>query len=345
MLVRLFPHTPQFLIAWSVFLACGLVAYLTQAVRSSEKFGLRALVDRCIPFDVRTNASFHADLKIYFIDSFTALSLAVPGIFVTGMLSLLVRRLLTLGHISQQPVELSPFTAASCAMIMFLLAELSDYIAHFLEHKVPELWELHKLHHAVQILNPFTARRLHPVSILYNGLLRGVISGVPVGLLMHLFGITLAETLALSLAASKIFSMASLNPLKHSHHPVGFGPFDRLLISPHMHQIHHSRVDAHIDKNFGTNLSIFDWLFGTAYKPSPGELPDCGIAHHSTADVEHYFSLRGAYVQPMIDCCAVFLKRTRSRLDPPAASGPKFQANLQDMARHDFGQGQTGGPP
>ena len=309
MVARLFPHMPQFFIAWGVFLASGLVAYLIHSVRSGERLRLKGLLNRCIPFDLRSNPSFRADVKVYFIDSFTGLSLAVPGIFLTGMLGLLVNRVLVVSHAGPPAPELNAVSAGFCAMVMFLLAEFSDYLAHYLEHKVPELWELHKLHHAVQILNPFTARRLHPISILFNGLLRGFVSGFPAGFLLHFFHITIAEAVALSLVASKIFSMASLNPLKHSHHPVSFGPFDRFLISPHMHQIHHSRLDKHVDKNFGTHLSVFDWLFGTAYKPARGEMPEFGIAGYDQAELDRYFSLRGAYVQPLINFFRTLQKR------------------------------------
>lgn len=309
---RLFPHIPQFLIAWGVFVACGLVYYIVRTVRSGDRFDLKSLYRQIIPFDVRTDRSFRADLKVYVIDSFTGALFAGPGLLLTGAIGMAVYGLMS--DLAGQPAIGFPLLAApACAMIMFVLAELSDWLFHFLEHKVPELWELHKLHHAVELLNPFTARRLHPVSLILNGILRGLISGVPAGLLMFTFGITIAEILALSLVASKIFSMTTLNPLKHSHHPISFGPLDRLLISPHMHQAHHSRLDAHIDKNFGTNLSVFDWLFGTAHKPRSGELIEFGLCGHDNAQLDEYFSLRGAYLQPMINSCAIFQRRLASR--------------------------------
>jgi hypothetical protein len=31
--------------------------------------------------------------------------------------------------------------------------------------------------------------------------------------------------------------------LKHSHFPVSFGWFDKILTSPHMHQVHHSSLE------------------------------------------------------------------------------------------------------
>jgi sterol desaturase/sphingolipid hydroxylase (fatty acid hydroxylase superfamily) len=54
--------------------------------------------------------------------------------------------------------------------------------------------------------------------------------------------------------------------LQHSHVWLSYGPIlEHLLISPAQHQIHHSRLDAHHGRNFGTTLALWDWLFGTLY--------------------------------------------------------------------------------
>ena len=34
-------------------------------------------------------------------------------------------------------------------------------------------------------------------------------------------------------------------------------------ISPVQHQIHHSTNPAHFDRNMGSKLAIWDWMFGT----------------------------------------------------------------------------------
>ena len=36
-----------------------------------------------------------------------------------------------------------------------------------------------------------------------------------------------------------------------------------LLISPYQHQIHHSDNPKHFNKNMGSKLAIWDWMFGT----------------------------------------------------------------------------------
>ena len=56
------------------------------------------------------------------------------------------------------------------------------------------------------------------------------------------------------------------------HHAQVWIPFTgwlgRILISPAHHQIHHSTNPIHHNKNMGSCLAIFDWLFGTLHIPA-----------------------------------------------------------------------------
>ena len=117
---------------------------------------------------------------------------------------------------------------------------------------------------------------------------------------MFLFNIGLIEAIALKSFASKLVNVSTLSPLKHSHIPVGFGWFDKIFISPHMHQVHHSKLRQHWDKNFGNNLSIYDWLFNTGYKPARGEKVVFGIAGYSDAELQRFNTLFGALVSPVL---------------------------------------------
>src|SRR5712692_1982808 len=52
------------------------------------------------------------------------------------------------------------------------------------------------------------------------------------------------------------------------------GPLKYLVNSPEMHVWHHVHPDAGPpDRNFGITLSLWDWIFGTAYLPE-GALPN-----------------------------------------------------------------------
>ncbi|HWZ89858.1 MAG TPA: sterol desaturase family protein, partial [Polyangiaceae bacterium] len=44
-----------------------------------------------------------------------------------------------------------------------------------------------------------------------------------------------------------------------------FGPFERLLVSPAFHRMHHARRYAQPGVNFSGMFPIWDWLFRTAH--------------------------------------------------------------------------------
>ena len=55
--------------------------------------------------------------------------------------------------------------------------------------------------------------------------------------------------------------------LAHSNLNVRIGPLIYLLVGPEMHRWHHSTDPTMQRQNFGNNLSLFDWIFGTAVVP------------------------------------------------------------------------------
>ncbi|MDM9625161.1 sterol desaturase family protein [Rhizobium sp. S152] len=318
-----FMNLPQFALTWGIFFGAGLVSFAIQLRRNRHVFSLREVFEHCVPFDPWRSKSFHMDVIIYIYRKFTDFIFAAPGFAIAGLLSIGVNTSLTalFGHLTPIPTTFA--VAFLCTIVMFLAAEFADYVVHYLEHKVPALWELHKVHHSADFLNPLTSKRGHSLPILYGGAMAGVITGAVAGVLIYLFDISLPEALLLKAVASKIFTIWTLDPLKHSHIPVGLGWFDRVLISPHMHQVHHSKLQPHWDKNFGTNLSIYDWIFGTGYRPAKGEEVEFGIAGYSDATLQKFNTLRGAFINPIIRSWKAIQKRFRQK--PTSISSPAIE--------------------
>ena len=68
--------------------------------------------------------------------------------------------------------------------------------------------------------------------------------------------------------------------MNHANVRLRFGPLAYIVNSPHMHLWHHVHGDAGpVNRNFGINLAVWDWLFGTAYLPAeePARLGFAGI--------------------------------------------------------------------
>ena len=79
-----------------------------------------------------------------------------------------------------------------------------------------------------------------------------------------------------------------------------------------MHIWHHARdlpADRPVGVNFGLSLSVWDWLFGTAYWPSDREMPE----RLGFAGIERYpEGLVGRFLWPLSKLWAG-ASRTRSR--------------------------------
>lgn len=178
------------------------------------------------------------------------------------------------------PVQMGddPAWLALLVLLLFLASDFATYLVHRLSHQVPMLWAFHRVHHSAEVLNPITLLRKHPV---YDLLSRSI----DLALLAPLYGIILyfwppAVGLAVAVGVKwgmGLFALIAGN-LRHSHVWLSFGPFERILVSPAQHQIHHSQAERHWDRNYGEVLAIWDWMFGTLYLPREREELRFGLA-------------------------------------------------------------------
>src|SRR6202020_1076726 len=152
---------------------------------------------------------------------------------------------------------------------LFLAYELGFFVDHWLKHRIPALWELHKAHHSAEVLTPLVNFRVHPLDslILANNLALfiGVIGGVAqYGLGRKAVSFTLFDQHVLRLLY--IYLTAQL---QHREIWIPFtGFWGRMFISPARHQLHHSADPAHFNCNMGASLAIWDWLAGSLHMPS-----------------------------------------------------------------------------
>jgi sterol desaturase/sphingolipid hydroxylase (fatty acid hydroxylase superfamily) len=196
-----------------------------------------------------------------------------------------------------------PVTPAGPAMLivftvtMLLAYDLSYYIYHYLQHKIPILWELHKVHHSAQVMVGVTKDRVHPVDEIMNRWWDGLIPGLCYGIWLF-FALDPVEVTIFGLNVYVLRNIIlMMDFVRHTHLKLSFGRYlDAILLSPHYHQLHHSIAEKHWDKNFGLGLSIWDRMFGTLVVPEPDEDFVFGLT-----DNEHneYQSLYRLHVVPL----------------------------------------------
>ena len=127
-----------------------------------------------------------------------------------------------------------------------------SFFTHFLMHKVPLLWRLHRVHHLDTELDITTTVRFHPFEFL-----GALIPGVP---LVVAFGLSPWVLLLYELldAAITLFSHANIRLPERLERVLRY-----VIVTPDLHRVHHSSWQPETDSNFSAVFPIWDILFGT----------------------------------------------------------------------------------
>ncbi len=214
--------------------------------------------------------------------------------------------------ISPAPVPWTFPALLAFTVTLALISDLSTYLVHALHHRVPLLWEFHKVHHSAEVLTPITLYRKHPVYTVLSRCMDIAVIGPLQGIVAFCFPGD-ADTLTL-FGANLVFALFNTlgSNLRHSHVWVPFGFYlSHVFISPAQHQIHHSKARRHWNKNFGEAFALWDWAFGTLYVPKERETLEFGLA--GAVGSEHP-DLMSAYLLPFRNAATL----VRSRFKPAA---------------------------
>ena len=143
-----------------------------------------------------------------------------------------------------------PFWPA--ALIAILIADFAGYWLHRWGHH-GWLWKVHGVHHTPDKVNTWNNNTIHFINTVYSGLSKT--------LPLWLLGFA-PDVIVAAAYVSTLWSFAV-----HANVDVDLGWFDRLVMSPVHHRLHHS---TKIDEagNFATVTTLWDRLFGTfVYEP------------------------------------------------------------------------------
>ncbi len=138
--------------------------------------------------------------------------------------------------------------------LALVIAELPQYWLHRLEHERDLLWRFHSIHHSAPRLYWLNAARFHPVDLLLLyvvGYLPLVLLGCP------------ESVIALFALFDSVFGM-----LQHSNIDVRIGPLNYIFSMAEPHRWHHSLRLEEANTNYGSNLMVWDLVFGTFFLPA-----------------------------------------------------------------------------
>ncbi|HEY2480606.1 MAG TPA: sterol desaturase family protein [Caulobacteraceae bacterium] len=148
--------------------------------------------------------------------------------------------------------------------LAIVLADLVYYLWHRLNHAWPWLWASHFPHH--------TAKRLNILASARQGW-TDVISGT------WLFWASLGFAGFTPIQVGVYFAVLLLwQAGVHVEWAPKLGPLEWVFVTPSHHRVHHSLEPAHIDRNFGGVLIVWDRLCGTLAVEGPGPITRFGLA-------------------------------------------------------------------
>lgn len=162
-------------------------------------------------------------------------------------------------------IELGQLPWWSQFLIQFVLADFIQWNVHRMLHRFPSLWEFHKIHHSVEQMGFAAHLRFHFMeTIIYKS-----IQYLPLAML----GFGIKDFFIVHMIALLI------GHINHANININYGPFKYILNNPVMHIWHHAKKlpEGIYGVNYGISLSLWDYLFKTAYIPSDGRNAELGF--------------------------------------------------------------------
>ena len=141
-------------------------------------------------------------------------------------------------------------------VLIFVLRDFMQWNIHRLLHRVPWMWEFHKVHHSTEVMGFAALLRYHWMeNVIYRALeyipLAMIGFGISDFFIVHTFTLVTGQ-------------------LGHANLYLPLGPLKYLFNGPQMHLWHHAKElpDAHpVGFNYGITLSVWDYIFKTNYWP------------------------------------------------------------------------------
>jgi sterol desaturase/sphingolipid hydroxylase (fatty acid hydroxylase superfamily) len=306
-------------------LVVASVFYVVKRLKRGRRVRARTILRALFPRRIVHSRSNQADIGYLFFNVFVfGVVFGWAVLSYQSVSNAIVSSLAALFGMPAAPALPGWMSRAVITLMLFLAYELGYWFNHWLSHKVPLLWEFHKVHHTAEVLTPLTNFRVHPVYTFVFANIIAFSTAAASGLGHYMFG---DATYQYALADTNLILVLFIHGyvhLQHSHVWIAFtGRLGRVLVSPAHHQVHHSANPKHFNKNFGSCLALWDSMFGTLYVPAKQREPIVfGVPGHVDAH-----TVKAELVEPFRNAARRLLGRVpkRFRLPQPLPPGAAVQ--------------------
>ncbi|MBU3742319.1 MAG: sterol desaturase family protein [Candidatus Kapabacteria bacterium] len=166
--------------------------------------------------------------------------------------------LASIGLGSLTVVDASAWPTWAKLLTMFVVRDFIQWNVHRWLHKYAWLWRFHQVHHSVEEMGFAAHLRYHWMeTIVYRS-----IEYLPLAMI----GFGLQEFFIVHIVA------LAIGHLNHANIVLPLGPLKYIFNNPQMHIWHHAKdiPQGSYGVNYGISLSVWDYLFRTAWIPSSG---------------------------------------------------------------------------
>ena len=137
-------------------------------------------------------------------------------------------------------------------IVGIIILDLVIYFQHRLFHINFWLWKLHSMHHIDPMLDTTSGLRFHPLEILISNFIKVTT--------VIIFGIAPLSVIIFEIALN---ALAMFNHSNLDLNPKLERVLNKVLITPALHTIHHSKIFAETNSNYGFSVVWWDKLFHT----------------------------------------------------------------------------------
>ena len=301
---------PNKRIYWGYLVSALLLAlpvFFHQKNKNTQANKSTSILSFLFPKHIYLSLSTKHDIALLVINKFIKAAL-FPAVVITMVpVALGVSNVLEFVFGDFNPIVLPELSNMMVfTLLLFIFDDLTRFYLHYVLHKVPFLWEFHKVHHSATVLTPLTIYRSHPVESYLYACRMALTQGFVVGLCYYLFGPTLKM---IDIVDANLFVFAFNimgSNLRHSHIWLSWGDkIENWFISPAQHQIHHSADPKHFDTNMGSALAIWDRMHGCLIKASEVSTLKLGIGKQ----YQEHKTIFGIYVNPFLKAFKLDKKR------------------------------------
>ena len=284
--------------------AAAMVVFYVQFKSTSIIAALRYL----FPKKLWLHKSARLDYQLYIVNRIIRALLWAPIVITMVPVAMAISGGLEQVFGPIEPISRDPVVGMIVfTSLLFIFDDVSRFLLHLGMHKIPMLWEFHKIHHSAIVLTPMTIYRSHPLESFLYACRMALAQGLAVGIGYYLLGTNLSwfDILGANVFIF-LFNLFGSN-LRHSHvkwkWPIAI---EKWFISPVQHQIHHSTNPKHFDKNFGTCIALWDRLYGSLVFSKDIRRLRFGIGKR---EVSHR-NVADAYFRPFKECYQRYIKRS-----------------------------------